>query len=106
MVVPYLTIFICADNGVCLLGGRAESSCGILRPDSELILAALLQISYSECRLYNIHVVGLHPDLRRQVALLNNVASQSVATIKLWLCPLEGHSASADADHIRFTRGI
>lgn len=106
MVVLYLTVFISADNGICLLGGRAESAGGILRPDSEFIFAALLQIGYSECGLHNVHIVGLHPDFRRQIALLNNVASQSVATIKLWLCPLEGHGASGDADHIRFTGGI
>lgn len=106
MVVLYLTIFICADNSISLLGRRADSSGRILCPDSELVFAALLQLGHSECRLHNIHVVGLHPDLRRQVTLLNDVASQSVAAVELWLGPLEGHGASGDADHVRFSRGI
>lgn len=101
-----LTIFISADNGICLLGGWADSTSSILRPDSEFIFAALLQIIYSECRLYNIHIIGLHPDLRREVPPLNDVASQSVATIKLWLSPLKGDCASGDADYIRFTRRV
>lgn len=106
MVVKYLTIFISADDGVCLLRGWADSTCSILGPDSEFIFAALLQIGYRERRLYNIYIVGLHPDLRRQVTLLNDVACQSVAAIELRLSPLKGYCASGNADHIRFTSSI
>ena len=93
-----LTIFISADNGIRLLRGWTDSTSSILCPDSKFIFAALLQIIYCECRLHNIHIIGLHPDLGWEVTLLDDVASQSVATIKLWLSPLKGDCASGDAD--------